>query len=205
LKSLIRIKSVSKQIIPALLCMVLAFCMAPVLAQVKTPTSPRFNKDLAETNLNFTLPNGFREIKPANSDDFDYAIELPDADFEIWFQTKSLKENKLIKLKNDKQVIPDSVYVEMGRWQAAAFKGDDKYLTRSIPQRSLAAYGADAGKTYLVNLPDAPSTKHYKYAMIVMLQKNHVGTLEAVCFANELGPGFFKNLSIAQGCIKFNP
>ena len=198
-------KVFSKQIIPALLCTALVFCVVPLFAQVKTPTSPRFNKDLTEANLNFTLPSGFREIKPANSDDFDYAIELPDADFEIWFQTKSLKENKLIKLKNDKQVNPDSLYVEMGRWQAAAFKGDDKYLTRNIPQRSLAAYGADAGKTYLVNLPDAPSTKHYKYAMIVMLQKNHVGTLEAVCFANELGPGFFKNLSMAQSCIKFNP
>jgi len=190
LRFLICIKAISKQLVPALLGIGPVFFVAPVFAQVKAPTSSRFNKDLAETNLSFTLPNGFREIKPANSDDFDYGIELPDGDFEIWFQTKSLKENKPVKLKSDKQVNPDSLYVEMGRSQAAAFKGDDKYLTRNIPQRSLAAYGADAGKTYLVNLPDAPSTKHYKYAMIVVLQKNHVGTLEAVCFANELGPGY---------------
>lgn len=198
-------KVVSRQISGAILCLGLMLYITPAFSQLKTTSSPRFNKDLADANLSFTLPNGFREIRPADSEDFDYAIEIPDGDFEIWFQTKSLKENKPIKLKNDKLVNPDSLYVEMGRAQAQTFLGNSNYLTRSIPQRSLLAYGADAGKTYLINLPDAGATKHYKYAMVVVLQKSHVGTLEAVCFANELGAGFFKNLSMAQSCIKFNP
>lgn len=204
-KSLIGMKVISKQIIPVLLCLGLVFCFAMASAQVKPSSSPRFNKDLADANLSFTLPNGFKEAKPVNDDAFDYAIEVPDGDFEIWFEAKSLKDNKPVKLKNDKQVNPDSLYLEMGRDQAEALKGDKDYLTRSIPQNSLSRYGADAGKTYLVNLPDAPSTKHYKYAMVVVLQKNRVGTLEAVCFGNELGPGFFKYLGMAQSCIKFNP
>jgi hypothetical protein len=206
LKLLIHMRINSKSFIPALVCIGLMLCITPVFAQVKTPTSPRFNKDLADANLSFTLPAGFRETKPAGNDDsFDYAIEVPDGDFEIWFQAKSLKENRPVKLKNDKQVNPDSLYLEMGRAQAAAFVGENgKPIARNIPPYSLAHYGADAGKTYLVNLPDAVATKHYKYAMIVVLQKNHVGTLEAVCFANELGPSFFKSLSTAQNCIKFN-
>jgi len=196
---------VSKPILSAIIGWVVMLCATSAFAQVKSPTSARFNKDLADANLTFTLPNGFRETKPVNDDDnFDYAIEVPDGNFEIWFQTKSLKENKPIKLKNDKQVNPDSLYLEMGRSQAETFLGNKNYLTRSIPQYSLQRYGADAGKTYLVNLPDATATKHYKYAMIVVLQKNHAGTMEAVCFANELGPGFFKNLNMASSCIKFN-
>jgi len=206
LKPFFCMKFILRQISGAALCLGLMLCIAPAFAQVKTPpSSSRFNKELADANLNFTLPNGFREIRPADSEDFDYAIEIQDGDFEIWFQTKSLKENKPIKLKNDKQVNPDSLYVEMGRAQAQTFMGNNNYLARNIPPRTLASYNADAGKTYLLNLPDAAATKHYKYAMVVVLQKNHAGTLEAVCFANELGAGFFKNLSIAQSCIKFNP
>jgi hypothetical protein len=203
---MIHTKVISKRIIIAFLCLVLIFCKMPAFAQSKLTSSPRFNKELVDANLSFTLPTGFKETKAAiNDDTFDYAIEIPQGDFEIWFQTKSLKENKPVKLKNEKQVNPDSLYLEMGRAQADALMGGTSYLTRDIPQNSLSRYGADAGKTYLLNLPDSPTTKHYKYAMVIVLQKNHAGTLEAVCFANELGPGFFKNLNQASSCIKFNP
>jgi hypothetical protein len=180
--------------------------ITPAVAQVKVPFSPKFSKDLTEANLTFTLPAGFKEIKPANNNDgFDYAIEMPDASFEIWFLARSLKDNRPVRIKNDKAVNPDSAFVEMGRTQAEDYVGGKNYLSRRIPPTQLERYGADAGRTYLVNLPDSPDTKHYKYAMIVVLQKNHVGMLDAVCFANELGPGFFKNLNSAANCIKFNP
>jgi len=209
LKFLIPMKVLKRQVKLALLYFGLALCVIPAVAQVKT--SPRqlkdFNKDLVDAGLTFTLPAGFREIKGANNEDLscDYAIEIPDAEFEIWFQVRSLKDNRpFIKLK-DKQVIPDSLYMEMGRTQTTTLIGDKSYLIRSIPHYSLARYNADAGKTFLLNLPDSPTTKHYKYAMVVVLQKNHAGTLIATCFANELGPGFFKNLNSASSCIKFNP
>ena len=65
-------------------------------------------------------------------------------------------------------------------------------------------YASDAaGKTYLLNLLDMPETKHYKYALLITLQKGHVGTIIAVCFANEKGAEFFKNINKASKCLKF--
>ena len=195
-----------------LACLGLLFCSHTVWAQSRhvhiSRELKRFNQELADADLNFTLPAGFTEIKPVNSEDVnvDYAIQLPDANFEIWFQVKSLKESKhgSKNAEKDKITNPDSLYLDMGRAQATAFMGDKDYLTRTIPDHALARYNADAGKTFLLNLPDSPVTKHYKYAMVVVLQKNHSGTLLATCFANELGPGFFKNLNMANSCIKFN-
>jgi hypothetical protein len=198
-----------------LLYMGLVFYFIPAVAQEKNSSFihqfKNFNKELEEANLSFTLPNGFKEIRPGNIEDasFDYAISLPDADFEIWFQVRSQKENwGYGKSKNDKaRATPnqDSLYQEIASAQAEEFMGNKNYMTRNIPQYSLARYNADEGKTYLLNLPDSPTTRHYKYAMLVVLQKNHTGLLLAVCFANELGPGFFKNLNMASSCIKFNP
>jgi hypothetical protein len=203
----INIKAVCRQIKYLLLGLILVFFIVPSFAQRKnTHVShelKQFNKELGDADLTFTLPTGFKEIKSSGYDNhlFDYRIQLPDSDFEIWFQVKSLKP---AKLKNDKQTNLDSLYLDMGRTQANAFVGDNNYMIRNIPQRALARYNADAGKTFLLNLPDSPTTKHYKYAMLVVLQKNHSGTLLATCFANELGPGFFKNLNMANSCIKFN-
>ena len=164
-----------------------------------------FNRELADADLSFTLPPGFNEMRLGGNDDlpFDYGIQLPDSDFEILFQVRSLKDSKLAR-RQEKINNPDSLYVDMGRAQATAFVGDQQYITRNIPQRALQRYNADAGKTFLLNLPDSPTTKHYKYAMVVVLQKNHSGMLLATCFANELGPGFFKNLNMASSCINFN-
>ena len=48
-----------------------------------------------------------------------------------------------------------------------------------------------------------PATKRYKYALLITLQKNHTGIILAVCFTNEKGPEFFKNLDRASSCMKF--
>ncbi|MFD0765520.1 hypothetical protein ACFQZI_11715 [Mucilaginibacter lutimaris] len=189
--------------------MVVAKPLAPPQAHI-SPQLKNFLMLAAAANVTFTFPKGFREIKAPDNEDisFDYAMELPGRDFEIWFQAKSQKENyaayqRTIGNKNTAQANPDSLYLGMGTAQAKAFTGDDNFLVRDVPKRYRVRYNADAGKTYLLNLLDAPVTKHYKYALLITLQKDHIGTILAVCFSNEKGPEFFKNIDKASSCIKF--
>jgi hypothetical protein len=183
---------------------------APVVAQVNhAPVSNQlknFYTSLAKLSLSFTFPDGFKEIKAVSTDnfDFDYAMELPGQDFEIWIQVNTQKEDE--KLLNDKNIHisnTDSVYVDLAQAQAASFTDDHNYLERSMPPYILDRYGADAGKTYLLSLNDSPVTKHYKYALLIVLQKDHDGTVLAVCFTNEKGPEFFRDMNKASNCLKF--
>ena len=196
-------------------CLALLFCISPVLAQVKqagtlTRNLKNFDKKLSKAKMAFIFPTGFKEVKVVDTDiyNFDYGVVTPEGDCEIWFKVQSQKDSwtNYLKAKNDNNVVhPDSLYNEIGLAQAKAFKGEREPLERSIPAFTLTRYNADLGKTYLVNLPDSPQTKHYKFAMVVVMQKNKTGVALAVCFANELGPGFFKNLNKASSCLKFNP
>jgi len=218
LKELISVERPEKTVIKQLkyisFCVALLFGIAPAFAQVKQPAVltkdlKSFDKKLTKTKITFIFPTGFKEVKAADTDifNFDYGITAPEGDCEIWFKVRSQKDSwtSYLKAKNDNRVVhPDSLYNEIGTAQAKAFKGERPPLERTIPPMLLTRYNADLGKTYLVNLPDAPQTKHYKYAMVVVLQKNKVGNVLAVCFANELGPGFFKNLNKASSCLKFN-
>ncbi|MCO5933962.1 hypothetical protein NAF17_00295 [Mucilaginibacter sp. RB4R14] len=178
---------------------------APISLQLKN-----FLALAAAANVDFIFQKGFREIKAPDNEDlsFDYAMEIPGKEFEIWFLVKSQKENyasyqRSIGNKNTAQANPDSLYIGMGTAQAKAFTGDNNYLMRNIPLKHLAKYNGDAGRTYLLNLPDEPVTKHYKYALLLTLQKDHTGTILAVCFSNEKGPEFFKDIDKASSCIKF--
>lgn len=221
-----------KQFKQILLTGILLFCIAPMLmveaqkrpykakklVAVKQDVKPvyispqlkNFQQLTAAANVNFVSPKGFREIKAPNNEDlsFDYAMEMPGKEFEIWFQVKSQKENyasyeKSIGDKNTAQANPDSLYVGMGTAHAIAFAGDNNFLQRNIPPKYLARYNADAGKSYLLNLQNEAVTKGYKYALLITLQKDRIGTILAVCFANEKGPEFFKNIDRASNCIKF--
>jgi hypothetical protein len=141
---------------------------------------------------------------------FDYALELPGKDFEIWFQVKSEKENWASFIHNQNApnaqlANPDSAYNDWGKAHAITFTGDQTYYAVSIPPDVLARYNADAGKSYLLTLLDLPQTKHYKYALLITLQKNHTGTIMAVCFTNDKGPEFYKNINLASNCLKFKP
>ena len=171
-----------------------------------------FQQLAAAANVNFVFPKGFKEIKAPDNEDlsYDYAIELPGKEFEIWFQVKSQKENynayqKSIGNKTTRQANPDSIYLAMGTAQAITFAAGNNFLVRNIPPQIAARYNADAGKSYFMNLPDAIVTKHYKYALLITLQKNHIGTILAVCLSNERGPEFFKNIDKANNCVTFKP
>jgi hypothetical protein len=168
-----------------------------------------FNKLAAEANVTFLFPDGFTEIKAPNNEyfSFDYGLKLPDSDFELWFQLKSDKENwaSYVRTKNRFLTNPDSVYSSNGRALAITFMGSKNYFTRTIPPQVLARYNADAGKSYLLTLLDMPETKHYKYALLITLHKNHTGTITAMCLTNEKGPEFFKNIKKAENCLRFKP
>lgn len=225
-----------KQIKQILLTGILLFCIAPAIAQGKkhpavkkkpiaavnkpvppaAPVSPQlkyFQQMNAQANAVFTFPQGFKEIPAPDNEDlsFDYAMQIPGKEFEIWFQVKSQKENwaayqRTIGNKETAQANPDSLYLGMGTAHAIAFTGDrDGYFTRNIPPAYLKRYNADAGKSYLLTLQDLSVTKHYKYGLLITLQKDHTGTILAVCFANEKGPEFFKNIDKASNCLKFKP
>jgi hypothetical protein len=171
-----------------------------------------FQQLAAQANVTFTIPKGFKEIQAPNNEDisYDYAMQAPGKEFEVWFQVKSQKENyasyqRSIGNKGTMQANPDSLYLGMGTAQAIAFTGERQFFVRTVPPSHLAKYNADAGKTYLLNLLDEPITKHYKYALLMTLQKDHTGTIMAVCLGNDKGPEFFKYVDKASTCLKFKP
>jgi len=224
-------KAIVKLTKQLLLQLVLLFCVAAVEAQVTESHSSKpvkrklvaqqtkvegsaqfreFSQLLNQASVVFTFPKGFKEIAAVNNEDFsfDYAMQMPGKDFEVWFQVKSQKENWASYERSDsdngKQLAnPDSLYKDMGKAHASAFTGDNNYFVRNMPQNVLDRYNADAGKSYLLNLLDLPATKHYKYALLITLQRNHTGTIVMVCFTNEKDPEFFKNIDRATNCLKF--
>jgi hypothetical protein len=208
-----------KQFKQILITALLSLCVTSLIAQaghpVNTHAKPHellaqikeFYRLLKQSNVSFTYPKGFVEIMAPNDEDFsfDYALEIPGKDFEIWFRVKSEKENwrSYEHAQNAQMANPDSAYNDWGKAQVKEFTGDQNYFERSIPPEVLARYNADAGKSYLLTLLDLPDTKRYKYALLITLQKNHTGTIMAICFTNEKGPDFFKNISRASNCLKF--
>lgn len=163
-----------------------------------------------EANVGYIYPEGFKEIRATYNEDlvFDYALELPGQDFEVWFSVRSQKRIMAgyVQMRNDTARSidnPDSLYNKTGLNLAGEFGGGQSYFTTIIPADYLARYNATEGKTYMLDLADTPETKHYKYALLITLHKDHVGTIVAVCFGNEKGAVFFKNIFKASKCLKF--
>lgn len=180
------------------------FCSAVAMAQVKylqgnSRQDKEFNKLLNEASVVFSLPEGFKEITPVSTDEqsFDYAVTTAGHELEIWFAVKPYKQ--ISRNYNS----PDSAYAVIGKTAAENLSDDNFLFTRSLTSRVLSQYGADAGKSYLLNLSDSPVTRHYKYALIITLQKNHTGAILAVCLTNDKGPDFFRNIDKARNCIRF--
>jgi len=210
-----------KQILLTATCL---FAVVSLFAQVKQPALPQVKhhhssqqlKDFftfaAQANATFVYPKGFREIPAPDDEDFsfDYALELPGKGFELWLKVTSLKEEwfnytRTQTNKGPGMANPDSVYLDVGKAMAVSLAGDQPYFERTIPGDFLAKYHADAGRSYLITLLDLPETKHYKYALLITLQKYHTGTILAICFGNEKGPEFFKNINRASHCLRFKP
>lgn len=204
-----------------LMVLLCAICCvaAPVFAQTE-PTQPvpakpnsqrkDFYQLLKEAELKFTFPPGFKEVPAVNDEDFsfDFDMEIPGKDFEVWLNVRSQKENwtSYQNTRYDKQrslANPDSLYIQVSKAFAKALTGDDSFLEKNIPPDVLARYNADAGKSYLLNLLDNDATRHYKYALIIALQKNHTGTLVTIYFTNQKNPDFYRNVNRASRCLKF--
>ncbi|MDF2431812.1 MAG: hypothetical protein JWP44_1443 [Mucilaginibacter sp.] len=217
-------ETILKQFKQILITVLLMLFIVPAIAQPKhtrqLKTKPvvvsrqlaDFNRLVAQANISFTFPAGFKEINAPNNEDFsfDYAMELPGKEFEIWFHIKPEKEDWAsyvygLNNPNAQLANPDSLYKDMGAAQAIAFTGEKNSPVRVLPQHVLARYNADAGRSYMLTLLDLPETKHFKYALLITLHKNHTGTIIAVCFTNDKGPEFFKNMNDASNCIKFKP
>lgn len=204
-----------KQFKKILLIVILLCCVSCVLAQGKhLPQSPydkKFDQLLKQTNLRFIFPGGFKEVEPIDNEDFsyDFAMELPGHDLEVWLQIKPQRQNWLsyekARQENTLRAVanPDSMYVDMSKANAIALSADNNILVRNMPTEVLARYNADAGKSYLINLPDMYITKHYKYALLVALQKNHIGTLIAVYLSNERDADFYHDVYRAAHCFRF--
>jgi hypothetical protein len=153
----------------------------------------KFTKNAAMAGITFSMPEGFKELNDkSEANPFDFGMCLPGQGFEVWFKVMPKKANT-----------PDSLYLAMGRNEAKELCRDDSYLVRGLPDEVLEDYNADVGKTYFLNLPDSPVTKHYKYALLITLQKNDKGIVMAAGFTNDKGPEFFKNLNRARNCIRF--
>ena len=180
-----------------------------VKAQNKPFSSPQLNsfKDLLSTiDGTFTFPENFAEVKPLNNEKlpFQYGIKLADADFEIWFQASSIKADWQ-RFETSKQgTNPDSLYNKIAADEAFAMSGSKDYISRILPPYILDRYNADEGRSYLLSLTDMPATKHYLYALLIVLHKNHAGNIVIACLTNEKGPAFFKNINQLRYCFKFN-
>lgn len=207
-------KAIVKRLKQILLTTLFLCSVLPAIAQtrhnISTSDRKNFYQLLREANLKFIFPAGFKEIPPVNNEDFsfDYDMEIPGNNFEMWLQVKSQKQNwaSYIHAQYDQRTQlanPDSMYLDMGQAMAIALTGNKNYMARNMPPEILSRYNADAGKSYLLNLLDMPVTRHYKYALIVSLQKNHTGTLVAVFFTNDKDPDFYRNVNRAAHSFKF--
>ncbi|MCD8741913.1 hypothetical protein LT679_14960 [Mucilaginibacter roseus] len=169
-----------------------------------------FDSILNTANVRFTQPKGFREIPALDNEDFtfDYAMDIPGQDFEVWYQVRSQKQNwaSYDRFKTDEQLKlanPDSIYKDIAQAHAIAFTGQRNSFVRVLPSAALKRYNADAGRSYILTLEDMPETRHYQYALLIALQKYHTGTILMVCFTNQKDPEFYKNVERAGSSLKF--
>jgi hypothetical protein len=196
-----------KKLLGTFLCSILLVTL--VMGQGKPIPSQQLNgfKDLlSNINGTFTLPDNFTEVKPPNNEKlpFQYGVKLPDVDFEIWFQVNSVRADWQRYDANKQLLNPDSSYNKTATDEAMIMSGSKDYISRPMPPYILNRYNADEGRSYLITLADMPATKHYQYALIIVLHKNHYGNILVACLTNEKGPTFFKNINQLRNCFKFN-
>ena len=171
-----------------------------------------FIKQAEGAGIEFSFPSVLKEVPPVNNENFsfDYAMAMPGYAFEVWLQVHSLKQNwasyeQVKNITGKMMANPDSTYINTIKAQAIALSDDSRYTIRSLAPELLEVYNTDAGKSCMISLADLPETKGYKYALLIALQKDHVGYFLAVCLTNDKGPDFFRNIKKVRECIKFRP
>jgi hypothetical protein len=193
-----------------LLLSLIIFTPAAIGQQIQPPGRELkiFRDLLSIINATFIVPDGFNEVKPVANDKFacNYALKIPDVDFEARFQVNSIKaEWKNFEKGKGDRINPDSLYTKIATTEVKGLAGDNRFFSRGIPQSILQEYKADLGRSYFFSLADSPETNpsHYQYGLLVVLQKNHYGNICVACFSNERGPGFFKNINKLKDCLRF--
>lgn len=192
--------------------MILCFCVLAFAALAQSKPVPGqqltgFKNLLSGINGTFTLPENFTEVKIANSDKlpFQYGLKLPNADCEVWFQVNSVKADwQKFEKAGNQGANPDSSYLNTATEEAKTLCGTNDILSRPMPTRILESYNADEGRSYFITLADLPETRHYQYALLIVLHKNHYGNIVAAFLTNDKGPAFFKNINKLRYCFRFN-
>jgi hypothetical protein len=185
----------------------------PAPAKAISPKLRDFMRLTTMADIDFTFPAGFKETRVLNNEDyaFDYAMEMqPGHEFEIWFVVKPQKNDwqNYMLAKNDprKQTPdPDTAYIALAHAQASILTKDTSWIQRDISPSVLDRFNANAGKSYLLTLPDRRATKQYKYALVLAIEKDHTGTIVAVCLTDSKDPDFFKNVNRISRYIRFKP
>jgi len=205
----------SKPLLLTIFFTILSYCTSTAIAQTKqvAPADDQrkdFNLLLKDSNLKFTFPSGFKEIKALNNEYFSFDFALEDANCEVWMMVRSQKQNWISyeKARQDKKTElanPDSMYVDVTKAYATELTDDKNFAGRDFPADVLAEYNADGGKSYLLNLRDMQVFHHYKYALIVSLQKDHTGTLIAIFFTNYKDADFYRDVNRVSHSFKFTP
>ena len=170
-----------------------------------------FQQTLSATNLQFVFPKDFKEIKAAHNSDFDvdYAMELPEAKFQVWLMVKNLQQEMAkAKISEDgsKRSLnnADSLYNSVSLSAANKLAGKGNYMYKKLPQDVLDLFHADEGRSYQLNLYDLAETSHYKNGLLISLQKNGTGCILMLFLGNENGPDFYKKVNKAYYSVRFN-
>ena len=166
-----------------------------------------FKELLSQVNASFATPDGFTEIKALNSEktNYQYALEIPDGGFEVRFQVNDIRKQWKLFDKGSAGTNPDSLYTKIVDAQVSSLSAEGNHYHNVIPPRILQYYNADLGHSYYFGLMNAPYTKGYQYALLVVIQKSRYGSISVICLGNERGPEFFKKVNKLRSCIKFEP
>lgn len=177
-----------------------------LFSQLKT-----FQQSLSASNLQFIIPKDFKEIKAYHEGniDVDYAMELPEENFQVWYLVKKSTQQQWPKSRitedNSKRLIinPDSLYSVTAQYAANQLAGKN-FTAKYLPQDILNTFHADKGKSYQLELYDRPETNHFQYGLLLSLQKNGAGFITMLFLSNDNGPDFYKKVNKAYYAVKFN-
>lgn len=201
-----------RKILPILfLLLILVNLIGHAQPQPNFPQLKTFQQTLAGLNVQFAFPKDFKEIKTVRNPelDIDYAMELPNENFQVWFMVKNLQQQRTkLKVFEDasKAAInnPDSLYRPIATATAITLAGKNNYTVKVLPPEALALFNASGGQSYLLGLYNTPVTNRCKYGLLICLQKHGAGSVSMLFLSNDNGPDFYKNVNKACYSVRFN-